>query len=364
MTDDRMTGYEGFSLLSILLFTKILYTSVVSLCSRCQSAAWWVTLISALICAGMLALQLWLLRRYEGKEFHEILCFALGSFVGRLLCGLLGLYFLFYAAVNLREACGLIRSYNYPKTPLAVLTISVLLVSVYLGRKSIGSLGRLSALCLPGVLLGIGAILLFNWNNYDPHLLAPYFGNGFWQSVGVGVTRSSAYGEVLLLSVFAASFPNQKMRRRTGMGALGLGAGIIFLVMLCYCMTFPYTVSAQALSGMLRLAKQVAVSEMLQRIEVVFLLVMVVCSAILLAVSFHAAGKLLCVCFALQEPAFLTGGCAAAVFYVSQYAQSANQFIETCVMMIREMGGIVLYGLPLAALLVSFLHRKSKEVAP
>lgn len=361
MTDNRMTGYEGFSLLSILLFTKILYTSVVSLCSQCRSAAWWVTLISAAICAGMLALQLWLLRRYDGKEFHEILCLAFGSFVGRLMCGVLGAYLLFYTAVNLRETCGLIRSYNYPNTPLAFLTVSVLLVAVYLGRKSIGSLGRLSALCLPGALFAIGVILLLNWSNYDPHLLAPYLGNGLWQTAEVGAMRSSAYGEVLLLSVFAASFRDQKMRRRVGMGALGLGAGVIVLVMVCYCMSFPYTISAQALSGMLRLAKQVAVSQMLQRLEVIFLMVMIVCSVILLAVSFHAAVKLLCISFALTKPKLLTGGSAAVAFYVSQYAASANQFIETCVMVIRELGGIVLYGIPVAALLVSLLRHRKKE---
>lgn len=363
MTDNRMTVYEGLSLLSILLFTKILYTSVVDICSRCQSSAWWETLVSALICAGMLALQLWLLGRYEGKEFHEILCLVFGSLIGRLLCGVLGLYFLFYAAVNLREACGLIRAYNYPKTPLAVMTGIVLLVAVYLGRKSIGSLGRLSALCLPGILLGIGAILLFNWNNYDPHLLAPYFGNGFWQTVGVGAMRSSAYSEVLLLSIFAASFQGRKASLRIGWGALGLGTSTIFLVMLCYCMTFPYPISAQALSGMLRIAKQIAISDMLQRLEVVFLAVMIVCSVILLAVSFHAATKLLCVSFALQKPSLLTGGCAAVMFYVSQYAQSANQFIETYVSFTRQAGGIVLYGLPVVALLVSLLRHRKKEAA-
>ncbi|HZK56746.1 MAG TPA: endospore germination permease [Clostridia bacterium] len=144
-------------MVSILILTAI-STGILSLPRRLAEIVpfdhWIILLASGLGVAVMVAVYAWIIKLKPGEQYFDILTDALsrpGAYIAALLyivyyIGLIGFVTRIFGEV--------IKVYLLVKTPIEVINVSILVSCIYLSRKGVEVLGRLSMFVLP-----IGAVV-------------------------------------------------------------------------------------------------------------------------------------------------------------------------------------------------------------
>jgi hypothetical protein len=162
--------YEAFSLITIVLITKIFYTSPRVIIKALGTAAWLGTLVSFGAIMLFFILLYLLMKRFPQNDLYQIFEIVTGKVIGRILILMFSGYLLYYAGMNLSEFVAILKVYSMPFTPPAVLIFTFLLVAVamaYVGLEGIarvacvffypimGSLFLLLLLAIPVMILTI-----------------------------------------------------------------------------------------------------------------------------------------------------------------------------------------------------------------
>ncbi len=82
--------------------------------------------------------------------------------------------------------------------------------------------------------------------------------------------RSSVYGEIIVLAVFAKSFQGAQYIKREGLISLGLSALILSSSLLFFSLSFPYHIGREIIAPMYEMAALIDYGQTLQRVEPVF----------------------------------------------------------------------------------------------
>ena len=108
--------------------------------------------------------------------------------------------------------------------------ISLFIIS-YLGLES---LARVSKLLIVFVIPGLLVILILAWSNYNINNMFPILGYGLDKTILHGVIRYSAYGEVILLAVYARNLQGTKFIKHEGYFSLLISTIVISLILYFY----------------------------------------------------------------------------------------------------------------------------------
>ena len=139
-------------MISILILTAI-STGILSLPRRLAEIVpfdhWIVLLVAGLVVLAMVAIYAWIIKLKPGEQYFDILTDALskpGAYIAALLyivyyVGLIGFVTRIFGEV--------IKVYLLVKTPIEIINVSILVSCIYLSRKGVEVLGRLSMFILP-----------------------------------------------------------------------------------------------------------------------------------------------------------------------------------------------------------------------
>jgi hypothetical protein len=94
----------------------------------------------------------------------------------------------------------------------------------WLGLESIA---RFSKLLVYFMLAGFVIVLALGTQNYNINNLYPIFGHGLGKTITTGIVRSSVYGEVIILAIFAKTFQGVKYIKKEGIISICLSAFLI-----------------------------------------------------------------------------------------------------------------------------------------
>lgn len=175
LRDDDQIG-PGQALAVIGTFTLGLNAAVLPrLAARAGADAWLAFLAATL--AGMAAALLLgaVTRRFPNQTFVEYGSSLLGPFLGRLVAGLLVLFWLLILSVAVRQFGDIVKLYLLQRTPLEVVLLSLLFVAGYAARGGIEPLARANQIALPAVMLPALATFLAtlfsaDWTRFLPVL--------------------------------------------------------------------------------------------------------------------------------------------------------------------------------------------------
>lgn len=360
--DETFTLYEGVSLLSLTFLYHVFNEVIPTLVVDAGTSAWMAQIISVAVGLALLGLYRLASRRYPDLDFLQILDRACGKALGRMIQALLLMYLLAYAASCLNQAEETLQLYAY--TDFNSLTLDLFLmgaVAVY-ALFSIRGMAKTVSVFLPLILAALLLILLICYNQYDIHLLTPLWGYGFKGTAANGVKMGSQFGGIVILGIFGSSFPDRSAFAKSALWSMLTAGGAIVLTTLCYTMAVPYYSAKNQLSGVMGVAEANYNSRFLQRVESMFIAILVMAILLLVGISFLAIKKTYCHIFAIPSRASkaVVAPLALLVICVVRTMGNLQEFKQALRYGVRRYSIFALGGILLLVLLAGLLREKGR----
>lgn len=349
---------EAICLTTITISTKVFFTSPSFIARFVGTAGWYMTLISAATAALGFSFVYILLKRFPGKNLVAIFDEALGRFPGFVFSFLLCAFLLFLGAIQMREFIEVIKVFALPHTPPSFLIgifLLVILTLSYFGLETIARFSRLIAIIL---LVSLVSVLLISSQNYEPRFLTPLLGYGLDRTVLHGIRRNSAYGEVVILAIFAASLQGSKHIRKAGFISLLLSGLIISSSILAFSLTFPYYSVQEITAPIYQMVRMIMYGSFIQRLDPIYLFLWNISTLIAITCLFYASTVTYCRMFRISDykPVILPFG--VTMFALTLLPKDFTSVFSGYVQLTRDFGWIFFFLLPLIALVTAIIRKK------
>jgi spore germination protein KB len=347
--------FEAICLTTLIIVPKIFYTTPMVLTRDLGTAAWYGTLISCISSIIFFMLLYLLMKRFPGKNLVEVFEASLGKILGKAAAIILFGYFLYYCGANVREFLEMLKAFILPYTPPSIILFAFLSVVALIAFYGLEAVSRLAYICFLPVIGGLLIILVLASPHYQTDLFKPYLGHGLGKTLIIGIFRSSAYSEVIILAIIINSIHGLKNLKKAGIISLILSGLTISLTMFCYIITFGYSVGSENVSGVYLMSRIIYFTRFFQRIESVFLFLLVISSVVMISVVFYIALSIYCKTFSISNHRPLILPFLFLVFMIALLPNNISETIQYHMLFVRQYSGIILYGLPVLALLVSIV---------
>lgn len=352
---------ETIALTTLVIVSKIFYTSLAAMVKAVGTAAWYATLISCFSSIVFFLMICLLMKRFPGMNIVEIYEQVLGKIVGKVLGFLWPCYLLYYAATSSREFFEVIKAYVLSNTRESIIYISFIGVMALIAYVGLESIVRLSYITFLPIMVGLFLILIMAHPYYDPDLLKPYWGYGFGKTLTIGFLRSSAYQEVLTLIMIVKSIQGKDNSVKAGLISLVLSGMIFSISVLTYTMMFTYSMGGENLSGLFQMSRSIYYSRYLQRVETIFLFPWVVSSLITAGVALYLALYLYGNVFEINNYKPLILPFSFLIYMVAVIPKNVVEFTEIYLSFVREYSLGFAYGIPILVLLIALITGRRGE---
>lgn len=353
--------FETTALTTIVIVSKIFYTSLAVVVKLNGTAAWQVTIISCIVGIVFFLIAYILMKRFPGMDIVEIYEAVMGKVIGKMLAFLFSCYLIYYTATSSREFFEMIKAYVLPNINDNILYISFIGVVVLIVYKGLENLARLSYILFLPILAGLFLILIMAYPYYNLGYLKPYMGYGLKNTLTTGFLRSSAYEEVFNLVIIVKSIRSMDNFLKSGLISLVLSGVIFTISILAYIMMFTYSVGGANLSGIFEMSRAIYFSRYLQRVEIIFLFPWVVTSLLTAASAYYSSLYLYCTAFKVNNYRPLIFPFSFLIYMLAMIPKNIIELIQVNLIFVRQYSMVFIYGTPLLVLLVAVITDKRGE---
>lgn len=352
---------EAVCLLVITMVTKVFYTSPSMIMKTVGTTGWYMTIISAVTAAIGFTFVYFLLKHFPGKNIMEAYDLALGRIGGFIFSFLLLSILLITVSINTREFAEVLMIYVMPLSPpsfIIGLQCCVFVLAAFLGLESIARASKLFAGVL---LLGLITVLILSAQNYNYHYLFPIFGYGIGTTVYNGIFRSSAYGDLIIVAVFANSLQGINHIKKAGYVSFAISGIILTIVILTFTMSFPYYTGREITAPMHLMTSLINYGIFFQRLEPIFLFVWNISSVISSTVLFYMVLMLYCHIFRIRDKRPLIIPLTIVLFSLAMIPESITFLITDYIQGLRMYGWTLFFLPPMIALFVAKIRGKKGD---
>lgn len=351
---------EAVCLIVIAMSNKVLFAYPATIIRFAANSAWLMTLISCLSAMILFAFTYLLLKRFPGKNLIEIFNITFGRFISFLIALSFVIAILFCSAILLREFTDIIREYIFFHTPPSFIMAAMLLVvcvAAYLGLETIARFAKLIAYFALVSFIGFIAMAapLFNTTH-----LYPIMGYGADVNLVQGIFRTCTYSEVVFIALWAGVLQGSRYIKKSAYLSLIISGLIISATLLSVILLFSYPLAEEQLSPLYVLTRQINLGQFLQNLDPLFLFLWFITTVISISAEFYTGLSVYCKAFRLQNMRPMILPAAVIVFAVSFIPKDFTAVTDALVF-IRTFGIFLVFGTPLAALIVSILRKKRGE---
>lgn len=353
--------HEAVCLVVIAISNRVFFTAPTVVSKFVGTAGWYMSLISNATTIVFFTFIYFLMKRFPKKNIYEIYNISFGRFIGFIFSLVYAVSFTAAVAILLREFVEVLKVFIFPQTPISILIgtfLTILIVAVFLGLESIARVATLAGYPL---LIGFILLLLLSAQNFKTTNLFPFFGYGLNKTILEGVTRSSAYSEVIVLTVFAGSLQGVEHIKKAGYIALILSGLIVSTGILCMSLVFPYYTMQELIAPLYIMARTINYGVFFQRLDPIFLFLYIMSTIIASSIVFYSAVSSYCISFRLQDWRPIIIPLAVVVFAISMIPKDLTEVIDKYIEALRIFPIFTFYFLPLLALIVCALRKKGGE---
>lgn len=276
-----------FLLLIADLATSFLYVPAITAKGAGPDA--WISLlfVVTVYALGVAVVCTVLAKRFPFQVFTEYLPVVIGKIPGKLLAAAYVLVFTHITSVMVVEGAQFVKTNFLVETPLLVLEMVLAGVAVYGVYQGIEVIARHNEIVFPIFILSISILIIFvvkdiNFNNYLPVLE-----NGFMPVLKGAMTPAAWRGEVFIVLML---FPylNQKEEGLKTTMAMPIIAGIFVTAVVATTVgVFGDIYTSRLTYAGNTLARYISVAGVLERMELVIVIVWVAGVIVKLAIFYH-----------------------------------------------------------------------------
>jgi spore germination protein (amino acid permease) len=349
---------EAVCLVIIATGNRVFFTAPAIVIQSVGTAGWYMTLIANITTIIFFTFIYLLLKRFPGKSLLEIFNITLGKILGFILSFVYAAAFLTATGILLREFYEILKSFIFPYTPISALNgtmIAVVATAAYLGLETIARVAKLGAFFMLFMYL---LLLILSVQNFKLSNLYPVLGYGIGNTIFEGVTRSSAFSEIIVIAVFAGSLQGARHIKKSGYISLILSGLMVSLGIFCLQLIFPYYVFEELTSPLYTLSTIIKFGSFLQRLDPAFLTLWLIITIISSSLIFFSAVSCYCKTFKLQDIRPVILPMAVLLFAVTLIPQELPEVINKYIELLRIFPIFLFYILPITALITAIVRNK------
>lgn len=358
INEGKIGVQEAICLVVLSTGNRIFFTAPSVVAQATGNAGWYMAIISCAVTMLAFTFIYLLLKRFPGKDLLQVFRISFGGFFGTLIGVVYAGSFLTASGILLREFYEMLKSYVYPNTPISVLNATMVIavsIIVFLGLESIARAGKLVAIISS---FSYVSLLLLASQNYRLCNLFPFFGYGLGNTIMEGLTRSSAFSEVIILAVFAGSLQGPQHIKKAGFLSILLSGLVISSGLFCLTLVFTYYALQQQTAPLYELAILINYGDFLQRLDPAFLFLWVIITVISSSVVFYCAVSCFCKSFRLSDKRPVILPMAILLFAVTMIPSDLPSVVHDYIELLRIFPVFLFYILPLITLITAVLRHK------
>lgn len=315
----RQGRFGTFEAVTVLLWptlAKIYLSFSTGIIQENYSAAWLAVFLGCLTAFFWFLPLAALLKRFPGEDLVSIAENVTGPIFGKILSGVMVLYFLISTTLLLRQIAETVIGTALPMIPLTVIIITFTVIMLLPSVWGLESVTRVSALITPYLLAGGIVLFLLQSGNMNSNYLAPLWGPGIGRLMINGFFRSSILSELVFLGFLAPSLPKVNPFK-TGLILIAVATVLLTGAMMVTQMVFPPPVAAEHTYPFYEIARSIYFGRFYQRIEFLFILVWITMVLFSLSLRFYFTAVGLARIFRMPYYQPLLGMTALAVLAVA-----------------------------------------------
>lgn len=263
----------------ILLILFEMGTSLVTTFSiSAGKDAWLAILFGSLLGCLFFLMYYQLYQWFPEDSFTGYVKKILGKKLGTAVGYIYAIAALYISSRVLRVFGEVLLSSTYPETPLVIVHALMILVVIYAVNKGIETIARTAELTIMIVfILSIfGFVLIVLSGVMDIDRILPILENGFVPVLKTVVTETMnvPFGEVMIFTIIFPYLNNNRRMRIIGVGAMLLSGIMIAGTMLINILTLGFHVVEDSGFPLLATIQMISVADFLERLDVLFLIVL------------------------------------------------------------------------------------------
>lgn len=161
--------------------------------------AWMGTLLTIILHIGWVYILFFIMKRTRQQSIFAWFKDSFGSVIGWLFVSLTTIYFFWMTMVIIRETTTWIRVTYLPSTPKTVISLTIMLLCVYVANNGIRSIAIISGILLPIVWVLGHFVAVSNLQYKDYSLLTPLFVDGYTPMLKSMLVAGGGFMEMIVL---------------------------------------------------------------------------------------------------------------------------------------------------------------------
>ncbi len=357
-SEGKFGSTDAIWLLAITISAKTYFTSPAMVVKLAATAGWYLTIISCLTAMLAFVFIYLLLKRFEGKSLLEINEIVLGRPIGFVFSLLLFIILIFTTTINLREFSEVIKIYVFPESPLVYLMTLFLTGVCVLSILGLETISRVAKFSSYGLLAGFILIILLASKNFDISRIMPLMGHGFNKTLVHGITRSSAYGEIIIIAVFARSLGGSRFIKRSGFLSLALSGILVGGGILAFSLFYPYATGQEMTAPMYQMVSQLNFGNFFTRMEPIFLFIWIISSQISVSATFYVSLMVYSQIFRLGDNRPLVIPMALVMLSLAVIPRDLIDVVKNYMQIEREYGWCLFFLPSILVFIIALIRRK------
>jgi len=227
--------------------------------------------------------------RFPSQAFTEYLPAVLGKIPGKILAALYAGFFIHLSAIILNESSTFVHVAFLRETPPTVLDIVTAAAAAYGVYLGIEVIARQSSIVFPVWALSLLLLLILGIIELNPNNLRPFMENGPLPVLrGAGISTVFR-GEAFLLAMLFPYLNQKREALKSGFVNLGVVAIIAGTIMAALVGVFGDSFVTIKLFPFFELARYISVARIVERLEIVVVIIWVAGVIVKLAVFYHSS---------------------------------------------------------------------------
>jgi len=236
----------------------------------------WLSVLGAWFLDVMLALvYTYMGIRFPGENFVQYSMTILGKYLGRMVGILFPLFFLLVCTLVLRGFSQLVNTVFLPRTPLNVILAAGYLACAIIGRKGIEVIARMAEILGPLCFLSFVTLSVLVLPSFHIARLKPQFDEGVVPFLAGTSLLLTSFGVCIIMAMYIPLCNRPENSFLAKFSAVSMGALVVGLVTVLSVGIFGIGDAQYMLSPGLQLAKMINFSNYIERVEMIWLLILV-----------------------------------------------------------------------------------------
>ncbi len=300
-------------------------------------------------------------RRFPNKTIIEYSSDIVGPILAKGIHLLLAVYFLVGTALVLRLFSDAMKAFLLDNTPIEVIMITMLILTIYLAQNGINAVARICEAFFPIVLISSSILLILGLKNFD---IKEFY--SLWQVDLVdvvqnisAVTKAYLGFEVLLFAVAFMAKPKKAVI--CGVAGVGLTT-IIYTATVAICIgVFSYDALKFQMYPTMELAKSIDFpGAFAERFDVFFAIFWIVAVFTTICVLHYLAGFTTVRLIGLKNYRPFIYLVAPIIYFLALAPQNIYQ-VKLCGQIFSNLGGLAVVLIPILLFIIAIIRKKGER---